>query len=652
MKPILQRILFILLVIPVFTKAQITNPVIKAAFGVEADLRANFYNGFTQSGVDDWFSNGNLGTGVYIIDTTGAPFYRKRYTLDPNFRRVPFFKGMRYPQFSIVNGKMLIDAIFIRDHHGDDSTVFSTGNKNAQSPAVWSTPVSQSIPDKDDILDIFMHVRRDGTALTDSLWLFGGVSIDGTTGNRYFDFEMYQTDIYYNRSTMGFGGYGPDAGHTSWEFDGAGNVTKVGDVIFTAEYGSSSLSFIEARIWVNQSSLAVTPMAFNWAGTFDGATSGSTFGYAGITPKSAGDFYTGLQCGNNTWAGPFGLVLSDNSFVADYKAKQFMEFSVNLSKLGLDRLAATNDPCVLPFRRILVKSRASTSFNAELKDFVGPFSFFRAPMVDASADIPFYCGVPGVSVLSVNNPIATSTYIWSTTNGNIVGDSIGPEITVNQAGTYIVSQELMDSCGTTYARDTVVITIDPNCTVLKTAVLDFSATSTALAVALNWQVTNNNANRYFEVERSYDAILYTSIARIVAKDDYGIVNYAMHDNSFENQTGYLYYRLKLTDDNGNVGYSKTIVIANNKSTEAAMKVLHNPATGGHVNLLVQSPAEQAIQIMMYTQTGTAISFRSSALKSGANYVSVDLPANIPNGLYFIQATIGNKRFTEKIILVH
>jgi hypothetical protein len=48
---------------------------------------------------------------------------------------------------------MLIDAVFIRDHHGDDSSVFSGGNKNGMSPGIWSCPVSQGVPDKNDILD-------------------------------------------------------------------------------------------------------------------------------------------------------------------------------------------------------------------------------------------------------------------------------------------------------------------------------------------------------------------------------------------------------------------------------------------------------------------------------------------------------------------
>ena len=55
-----------------FASSQITIPVIKANFGVDADLRANYFNGAINSAADDWFNNGTPGTGQFMIDTTGA----------------------------------------------------------------------------------------------------------------------------------------------------------------------------------------------------------------------------------------------------------------------------------------------------------------------------------------------------------------------------------------------------------------------------------------------------------------------------------------------------------------------------------------------------------------------------------------------------
>jgi len=111
----------ILLIVAACGYSQITSPVIRANFGVDADLRSNFFNGFVQSGNDDWFMlPGSVGTGKFVIDTTGAAAIVARYPSDIPFRRSTFAKGMIYPPFSIINNRLLLDAAFVRDFHGDD----------------------------------------------------------------------------------------------------------------------------------------------------------------------------------------------------------------------------------------------------------------------------------------------------------------------------------------------------------------------------------------------------------------------------------------------------------------------------------------------------------------------------------------------------
>src|SRR5687768_4978140 len=154
--------LLLLLLTTQCVEAQITTPVVRAGFGVDADLRARFFNGVIQSGNDDWFLfPATPGIGDFVIDTTGAAGIVARYATDINFRKTPFFRTMRVPPYSLMNNRRVIDAVFIRDYHGDDSTIFASGsNKNGMSPADWQCPIAQSVPDKNEILDMFCHVRR------------------------------------------------------------------------------------------------------------------------------------------------------------------------------------------------------------------------------------------------------------------------------------------------------------------------------------------------------------------------------------------------------------------------------------------------------------------------------------------------------------
>ena len=649
MKRLLLSLLLFIAVVTQRITAQITFPVIRAGFGVDADLRSNFFNGFLTAGNDDWFSNTIGGGGQYMIDTTGAAYIVSRYTSLPATRMYPFFRGMRYEQFSIANSKLLIDGIFIRDHHGDDSTVFAAGsNKNGMTPATWTTPISQGIPDKNDILDMFMHVRRDGVNSADSLWFFGGISIASTTGNRYFDFEMYQTDIYYDKPSLRFYGYGPDAGHTSWLFDASGNVTRAGDIIFTAEYGSSSLTLLEARIWVHSSSLSTTPVAFNWGGSFDGDGAGATYGYANIAPKTAGTFYTGLQCVNNTWAGPFSVVLQDNSVVTNYVAKQFMEFSVNLSKLGLDPLVTMGDPCALPFRKLLVKTRASTSFTAELKDFVGPFSFFRAPRADIATDFPILCQ-NGVAEIWVTNPVSTSLYIWSTPNGNIVGGTIGERITVNQAGTYIVQQQLMDSCGSTYASDTIAITMNNGCDVLNGKPYHFNAKlKDYQTTVLSWKSDDYTAGDLYEIERSTDGVNFISVNTVRANSS---GTYGETDNISRLTTYEVFYRLKFQGTGGRIYYSSAIRLLLQLKQDQFLTVAPNPVKDQfRLSFSVTKPSGAEISII--NSTGAVVYEKNEQAETGLNEWIINKPVGWAPGQYIIQVKLADEIFRKRLIIAH
>jgi hypothetical protein len=637
----------LLLFLSLQANAQITTPVVKAFFGVDADLRANYFNGFIQSN-DDWFHNGNSGAGIQIIDSTGAAATVARYVTDINYRRASIVKGMAVPMYSTINNKLLYDALFVRDHHGDDSTTFVTSNKNGQNPADWdgtgiATTPSQPVLDKNDIYDVFVHLRRDGINLTDSLWFFGGISLQGNTGNRYFDFELYQTDIYYDRNSGTFLNAGPDAGHTSWQFDAAGNVVSAGDVIFTSEFSSSSLTLVEARIWINQSSLSITPTKFNWGGSFDGAGPGATYGYANITPKVAGDFYTGLQCDNNTWPGPFGYINSGGAVTANYTQRQFMEISVNMTKLGLDPytlLASTG--CRAGFKRLFVKTRSSTSFTSELKDFIGPYDFAKPQPVDVRTNFPNNCPTNLVTQLFVLNPLPNSVYEWSTTNGNIINNPArGPQININAPGKYIVKQQLYTGCET-YAEDTIEIVYSNNgCSVLSPEQVKLEASlinnNTALRWTLNEQVNEKISS--FILERSSNNQQFAEVVSVAKINGASVYEYT--DISGSNSAR-LYYRLKVITATGETVYTNTVSVQL-LSNKSSISFYPNPVLN---KLYISSFKKQTLSVKITDVNGVLI-FKKS-VQSNGNGLDI---THLKTGAYILHVVSDDGAIvsTEKIM---
>lgn len=644
-------LLSVFIIVTLTSSAQITTPIIKAAFGVDGDLRANYYNGFVQSGNDDWFNNGTAGTGQFVIDTNGAAAIRAGYASDVSpwpKRMSSFYRGMSRPAYSIVNNRLWLDALFVRDYHGTDTTVFTAGaDKNGQSPQFWSGGI-QSVPDKNDILDMMMHVRRAGPMTTDSLWFFGGLSIDNITGNRYFDFELYQTDINYDRASQKWYGYGPDAGHTSWQFDAAGNVTRPGDIIFSAEYQSASLTNIEARIWIDRASLSITPANFIWSGNFDGAGTGSQYGYASILPSTAGAFYTGLQCGNNEWAGPFSVILQDNSVATNYTARQFMEFSVNLTKLGLDPVTTFgSDVCGTPFNRLVVTTRASASFTAELKDFVAPIDLFLAPRANVAANVPVLCATQSVSDIWVQNPSGSSYYSWTTADGHIVGATTGTNITVDAPGTYVVTQSLSAGCNP-YAYDTISIIYDISCKVLESSITLFKANISDGQSVLNWTTNANNSTEYFEVQRSLDGNNFTTVARILAQPSGNAVgDYSFREEISSFNTPYIFYRLKIKMSVKTIVYSN-ILRLNLPIQKNEVLIYPNPAKD-NIQLALTSDKKQEMKMMVYDFTGRLVEVKEFSLKQGTNVFSVNINQLKP-GAYMVQLMTQSQTINKKLLI--
>jgi hypothetical protein len=659
-------ILFLLLCFQLLLEAQITSPVIRARFGVDGELRTNYYTGAVITGNDDWFNNGTFGTGEFVIDTTGAAAILAGYLTDASpwpKRSSSFYRTMSRPPFSTVANRLWLDAIYVRDYHGNDTTVFTAGSdKNGMSPAFWTGGI-QGIPDKNDILDMMVHVRRAGPNTTDSLWMFGGISLDNVTGNRYFDFEMYQTDIYYDRPTGKFYGYGPDEGHTSWTFDAAGDIVRPGDIIFSGEFQSGTLSNIEARIWVSRADWqTVTPSSFNWGGLFDGSNSGSLYGYASINPNTSGAFYTGLGSASGAWAGPFGLVLQDNSLAytnpapptmlnSRYNADQFIEFSVNLTKLGLDPVTLLGgDICGAPFNRIVVKTRSSASFTSELKDFVAPTDLFLAPRVEVLSETPIICDTGSIAEIHVVNPVSTSFYQWSTLNGNIVGATTGTSIYVDTPGVYIVTHYLQAGCSP-YATDTITIDRFAQCHTLASNLYYFNGRLADGQAKLEWKVLSNQLVDYFEVERSLNGMDFTPVATIARSTlSNAVATYNFNDDISYLQGRSVSYRIKIISTAQTTSYSNVLRFTIPGTGHTDVRVLINPVRES-MQIGITSIGENTVKVSLLDQSGRIVHSSKTAVTAGYNQVTIPGLSAYPRGVYIAIFTIGTETFREKIILM-
>ena len=444
--------------------AQIQPGCVNANFGVDADFNANqlqFGGLSSPNGKDDWFKSAtHSGTGLGVLDTTGAASLYNFFSMPGNLNKI-FTRRSNTIFFERANNTIQVDALFAKDYTGStgghvDSTAYATGSKNGMPPSDWDA-TTMPVQGKNDILDVYGHLRRAGTTNTSPLWLFMGASMADPNGTRYMDFEFFQKSLTFNPTSQ-FTSAGSEEGHTAFKFDNTtGKITETGDLIFSMAITGGAPSDFEIRVWVSRaiynSTFNPSDFDFDRSGAyFDGASNGSAYGYARIIPKGTAMLQAcGIVNSSPTPAGPWGTLNSDGVYTTNYSTFQFAEFGFNLSSFGIDPLVVKPGAsvCTPAFSSYIVKTRASASFTAALKDFAGPYVFGGPQNIGAS--------ITGSNILTCDNTSATLTatasqassvayYTWTAPDGTKQSGTGLTSITATQTGIYTLEIAPVEGC--------------------------------------------------------------------------------------------------------------------------------------------------------------------------------------------------------------
>lgn len=364
-------VLFQLNLFLVFCNSVYGQSGVGANFGIEADA----FSGDATSGLntDDWFYNSSSGAGVIDEATAVSNDYAGQLSVGNN---IAFDLRQSISNYATNSGYIWYSARYGRDFINDtsnDQTTFS-GGKNGDNPQTAWSVVSGSVPSKVDIVDVGVHMRRNGTDITDDLWTNFMISTLSSSGNHFVDFELFVSEL--GQSGTGFTNSGSQEGHTAWEFDASGNVTTIGDMAIGFAYSGSGVAGVEVRLWVNRSAFnpGSSPggtSTFTWGSSIDG---GSTYGYGQIVVPS-GALLSNVNSASTT-AAPWGTN-NTSGYTTNFNNNHLAEVGINFTQLGFDprSLFGSSSACDSPFSAVLAKSRTASSFTSALKDFAGPYDF-------------------------------------------------------------------------------------------------------------------------------------------------------------------------------------------------------------------------------------------------------------------------------------
>lgn len=481
-----------------FLDAQIA-PFNPALFGVDGDLLAEQRESgsFDPAGTHDWFRS--AGTGFAVFDTTGAAAIRQLLAAGKNHA---FTKKMQAPPYSLQDGLLMLGGTYARDYIGladlgetSDKTVFvpsAPNNKSYMGPASWTTVPTGAIPSKTDIIDTYIHMRRNGSSLATGapspLMVYFAASTLSTGGDHHLDFELFKSNLDYNPVTGLFSSGGPAAtgGRNIWEFAADGSVKTFGEMALSFSFNSTEVSDIAIYIWVPFSTYdTARPRGFDFVpGDWNGTSKNGGFGYARIAPKAGGALRAWGTVNASPTAGPAwgtntretGLI-SAAYFTNTYGKGQFAEAGIDLTSLGIDPALAGTDRCRSPYLKVMVKSRSSSAFSSALQDFVAPYNLFEEPILSADIAPPGILTCSSTSlILSPRETVAGAFYSWSTADGRIVGSGRSVQAPIDQPGTYTLAVAPYEGCDATTSTVTVLAdTIAPVATALYTGVLSTGA---------------------------------------------------------------------------------------------------------------------------------------------------------------------------------
>ena len=173
--------------------------------------------------------------------------------------------------------------------------------------------------------------------------------------------------------------------------------------------------------------------------------------------------------------------------------------------------------------------------------------------------------------------------------------------------------------------------------------LSFNATAQNKHVIINWSATNEINSKYYDVERSQDGRLFSTIATVNDKGNTGVVNhYSIVDD--QPLDGVCYYRLKQVDVDGKFEYSiiKTVRFSKVKQ----LNIYPNPATT-NVTLSLTGNGDN-LNISISNIDGKLVYQGRGSLMQINKTVNHLLPA-LTKGYYNIQLTNTEGVYRAKLI---
>ena len=180
----------------------------------------------------------------------------------------------------------------------------------------------------------------------------------------------------------------------------------------------------------------------------------------------------------------------------------------------------------------------------------------------------------------------------------------------------------------------------PNASLLPVKLISFRGNMNGNNVILEWSVSSNEQAYKFDIEKSLDGNNFESTQTLVSSTTRDIETYSYNE---VNESAKVYYRLRVTDKNNVVTYSKVLVFSKETDSKEKLNIIGTNVTD-KLTLSFQSQINQATELNILDITGKLVIKQSLKVSKGNNLVSISLPTSMNNGMYV--ASVSGNNFSS------
>jgi uncharacterized repeat protein (TIGR01451 family) len=167
-------------------------------------------------------------------------------------------------------------------------------------------------------------------------------------------------------------------------------------------------------------------------------------------------------------------------------------------------------------------------------------------------------------------------------------------------------------------------------------------------VNITWGTSMEINCKYFDVERSIDGNLFTTVATLTGNGTTSLVhNYTITDEIKAVTSPVVYYRLKQVDLDGKKTYSQINAVRLKKENRQLI-VSPNPFAL-YVNINIEWARNELVKLKLLDASGKEVVRRSISIIKGSNFIRLDDLVKLQAGNYFIEIASQEEKVSQKIL---